>query len=143
MVDHGVKPNPANYGYDATQVALDAIVGAYPCKAFVLTNGDNYYHPEFIQQVAKSTAELTTVDFITHHWRGGHRNTFIRTELKIGSVDLGSIVVSDSLIKRAMSRHRNLFETHNYFVADWAFIQRLLLLKPTTHMIREILFIHQ
>jgi hypothetical protein len=143
MVDHDIKPNRTNYGYDATQVALEAIVGTYPCKAFVITNGDNYYHPEFLQQVAKSSAELTAVEFVSHHFRGGHRNQHIQTQFKCAHIDLGSIVVTDALMKTAMARYPSLFETHNYWVADWAFIERLLALKPTKRIIPEILFIHQ
>ena len=105
----------------------------------LLTNGDNYYTPNMVEEVSKRNEDFIYFDLIHSHVTESNHNRssygYINSELKYGRIDIGNVVVKSSLAKKA---------GFNSTVpdADWFYFEDILKLTPTVYKIDKVLFVH-
>lgn len=110
----------------------------------LLTNGDNYYVPTFVEMVTKAAVE-TDPDVVLFDMVHSYQNagltlappySTLKTKLQWGFLDIGSAVVRTSLAKKVGFRDRSAGADQVYF-AD---LQGASDLKVTK--INSVLFVH-
>lgn len=141
-----------DWGYFATDKALNYLLQTGACDYFLFTNGDNYYNLHFFDSVKNYLSNMTTmiaVDFISsHYWknRRGNQHIHIKAAFEHQKVDLGSVLVLGSSIS-ATPRSRFMYsfdDSTTLWDADWRFFQGILQ-KPstTTVVVPRVLMVHQ
>jgi hypothetical protein len=125
-----------NYGHLLRKWALENLkLDDY----ILLTNGDNYYTPNMIDEVLKRNEDLIYFDLVHSHKNVNNHNKhsygFMNSQLKSSHVDIGNVVVRSNLAKKVGFNSVK-------FAADWEYINDLLQLNPSIYKIEKILFVH-
>ena len=125
-----------NYGHLLRKWALENL----ELNDYVLiTNGDNYYTPNMIEEIDKRTEDLIYFDLVHSHKtkvnHNQHTYGFMDSKLQCSYIDIGNVVVKSQLAKKVgFSSTR--------FAADWDYIDDILKLNPSIYKIEKILFVH-
>lgn len=125
-----------DYGHTLRKWGLETLVTS---EYVLITNGDNYYMPTFIDEVVKRNEDFIYVDCIhSHKTPNNHNKTdygLLDAKLSRGWIDIGSAVIKSDIAK---SVGFNSTEFH----ADWVFFEELLKKSINTFKISKILFVH-
>jgi choline kinase len=125
-----------NYGHLLRKWALENIdLNEY----ILLTNGDNYYMPNMVDEVCNRNEDLIYFDLVHSHKNKNNHNKhtygYMNSQFKLGFVDIGNVVVKSNLAKKVGFNSIR-------FAADWDYINDLLKLSPSIYKIDKILFVH-
>lgn len=131
-----------DYGHSLREIGLQGVSGDY----VLLTNGDNYYVPIFIEAVSKAILEhdpdVVLFDMIHSHSRAGGRNvpkySFFKTSYKRRSIDMGSAVVRADLARGAGFRDKTFAGDATYFEDIAKIKENRLSIKK----LNQVLFVH-
>jgi hypothetical protein len=125
VIELPFSPDPGSYGYDATDWAVETLLDAGGCSHFLITNGDNYYLPQFMEIISEKINagyQFVAYDFLTHHQRD--KTNVIEVDIKRKFIDLGSFVLSaDVLRKSGASFMPEGPATSDVFARDWHFVK--------------------
>lgn len=121
---------PNKYGYDATDWALTHILNSTTpgtCTHLMFTNGDNYYLPSLLPELAQQlkSKDIVAWDFLTHHPR---QHNMMSVDFKMGLIDLGSFVVKTDWVRSLPIGFQNAAPPRAklaMFAADFYFIKAL------------------
>lgn len=125
-----------NYGHLLRKWALENVeLNDY----VLLTNGDNYYTPNMVEEIDKRTEDLIYFDLVHSHKtkinHNQHTYGFMDSKLQSSHVDIGNVVIRSEFAKKVgFSSTR--------FAADWDYINDILKLNPSIYKIEKILFVH-
>lgn len=104
-----------DFGHSLRAIALDKYVqNDYVC----LTNGDNYYTPNFVEEMQPymdQKSEVILFDFI--QWHPNKAYSAFRTQFAGGMVDMGSFITRADVAKSVGFRHRD-FCADGHFAND-------------------------
>lgn len=125
-----------NYGHLLRKWALENLeLNDY----VLLTNGDNYYTPNMIEEVEKRTEDLIYFDLVHSHKtkvnHNQHTYGYMNSKLQSSYVDIGNVVVKSKIAKKVGFNSTR-------FAADWDYIDDILKLTPSIYKIEKILFVH-
>lgn len=134
FIEHPTRTE--NYGHLLRKWALDNL----KLSDYVLiTNGDNYYTPNMIDEVLKRNEDLIYFDLVHSHKTINNHNKqsygFMNSQLKSSFVDIGNVVIKSNLAKKVGFNSIK-------FAADWDYISEILQLNPSIYKIDKILFVH-
>lgn len=105
----------------------------------LLTNGDNYYTPNMVDEVLKINSDLIYFNCIHSHKNKTNNNKssygFMNCELVRSKIDMGCVVVKTNLAKEVG------FNDISYD-SDWLYFEKLLSLSPKISKIDKVLFVH-
>ena len=105
----------------------------------LLTNGDNYYTPNMIEEVTKRSEDLIYFDLVHSHKTPHNSNNatygYMNSELVSSRVDMGNVVIKSELAKKVGFNSTD-------FAADWIYFNEVLELSPTIFKINKVLFVH-
>lgn len=125
-----------NYGHLLRKWSLDNVVKN---DYVLLTNGDNYYTPNMIEEVSEKTEDLIYFDAVhSHPTKVNHNKStygYFNSQLKRSHVDMGNVVIRSSLAQKVG------FNSIGY-AADWDYFEEVLKLSPTICKIDKVLFVH-
>jgi hypothetical protein len=125
-----------NYGHILRKWSLENLNLS---KYVLLTNGDNYYTPNFVHEILKFNEDFIYFDLIhSHNNKNNHNKSnygFMNTELICGKIDMGSVVVKSELAKKIGFKST----AHE---ADWIYFKDILETKPSVVKINKVLFVH-
>jgi glycosyltransferase involved in cell wall biosynthesis len=128
-----------NYGHELRKWGLKNLADS---DYVLLTNGDNYYTPNFVSQVLNLEDDFDFVYFnFVHAHKNGNSNNgstygFINSKLQRGFIDMGSVIIKTKIAKEIGF---NSTEFH----ADWIFFDSILKKqKIKIKKIDKILFVH-
>ena len=140
-----------DYGYQATQEIVDALVKKDHCDCIVATNGDNLFAPRFFERTGvydEESVSIVGVDFSTHHLRdvagGGKRmHQHVPVAMRYMYVDLSSVLLRrKTLAECSSAKFFPSCETVKFF-QDWVVLEKLLKqCKATYRLVPEILLLH-
>lgn len=125
-----------NYGHLLRKWALENLI----LNEYVLiTNGDNYYTPNMIEEVEKRNEDLIYFDLIHSHKKRINHNKdtygYLNSKIEESYIDIGNVVVKSELAKKVGFNSTR-------FAADWDYIDDILKLNPSIYKIEKILFVH-
>ena len=125
-----------NYGHLLRKWALENLeLNDY----VLLTNGDNYYTPNMIEEVEKRTEDLIYFDLVHSHKtkvnHNQHTYGYMNSKLQSSHIDIGNVVVKSEMAKKVGFNSTR-------FAADWDYIDNILKLDPSIYKIDKILFVH-
>jgi len=153
LLEPPFDPEPSFYGYDATDWALDTLLASGSCTHFLFTNGDNYYLPSLVEEVAKEIEKeklFIAWDFLTHHPRKDSNVITVRLQRQF--IDLGSFVVSASVLVTSdfVAKFMPFGDGTggDFFARDWHFVKSVTDYIERTHedkisLIHRVLFSHE
>lgn len=136
--------------YQCTDVGVVDVLAACPwCTHVLVTNGDNAYHPAFLQRTLLARVaprfgaggggwDLVATDFTTNGYTV--KATFAR-----GGIDLGSVLLSKAIVAKvggfvpALPPGARGLEAHD---ADWWFVKKALEVGGKGRVVHELLFFH-
>lgn len=125
-----------HYGHLLRKWSLENVVKN---EYVLLTNGDNYYTPNMIEEVSKCNEDFIYFDMVhSHSTKINHNKSsygYFNSQLKSSHIDMGSAVIRSSLARKVGF---NSME----FAADWHYFSDVLSLSPTTKKIDKVLFVH-
>jgi hypothetical protein len=138
-----------DFGHSLRDYGLKNSIG--DSEYIVITNGDNYYPPTWIEALErviatfpeKETPDFIMWDLISHHahmnWNFD-RNTpygLLTTKWELAAVDMGSVAVKTEIAQKVGFNSRA-------FAADWEYFNECYksLEKPTILKIPQILLVH-
>lgn len=125
-----------NYGHVLRDWALKNLVSS---EYVLITNGDNYYTPNMIEEVQKRKEDFIYFDCVHSHKTKNNQNStdygFMDTKLERGWVDIGCCVIKSNIAKKVGFK-----STH--FAADWFYFDEILQNKISIFKINKILFVH-
>jgi len=125
-----------NFGHQLRDWALQNIVQS---EYVLITNGDNYYTPNMVEEVSKREEDLIYFDFIHHHDNPRNENKstygFLKSKLENSYIDMGSVVVRSKLAKQVGFKSLEMG-------ADWIYFNEILKLNPSIAKIDKVLFVH-
>lgn len=133
---HEYPVRTENYGHLLRKWALkELILNEY----VLLTNADNYYTPNMVEEVSKHDEDFIYFDLIHSHKNKKNENNstygFMSTELVSSNIDMGCAVIKSSLAKK-------IGFNHSSYDADWKYFEEVLKTNPTIHKINKVLFVH-
>jgi len=125
-----------SYGHKLRKWGLDK----FATNNYVLiTNCDNYYTPNMVDEVLKIDADFIYFDMVHSHPTPNNENKidygFLKSKTKRGFLDMGSVVVKTDLAKKVG------FNDYDYS-ADWKYFDKILKLSPKIHKVDKVLFVH-
>ena len=125
-----------NYGHLLRKWALENL----ELNDYVLiTNGDNYYTPNMIEEVGKRSEDLIYFDLVHSHKtkvnHNQHTYGYMNSILQSSHIDIGNVVVKSELAKKVGFNSTR-------FAADWDYIESILDYHPSIYKIEKILFVH-
>lgn len=131
-----------DWGHSLRDEGLRSSTGDY----ILITNGDNYYVPKFLEfimiEVSNSNPDVVIYDMIHSHDRPGGRDlpaySFFETEFSRCNIDMGAAVVKGELARLAGFSDRTHDADATYFEAILAVTQKVLKVAK----IHRVLFIH-
>lgn len=134
FIEHPVRTE--NYGHLLRKWSLENVIKN---EYVLLTNGDNYYTPNMIEEVSKRNEDLIFFDLVHSH-KTKHNNNkstygYMDSELVCSRVDMGNVVIKSELAKKVGFNSTD-------FAADWIYFNEVLELSPTIHKINKVLFVH-
>jgi len=134
FIEH--KERTQKYGHLLRKWGLDNLVTN---EYVLITNGDNYYTPNMIDEVLKRKEEFIYFDCVHSHKTVLNYNKstygFMQTELRSSKIDMGCAVIKSNIAKKIGFNHFS-------FAADWKYFEEILRTKPTTFKIDKVLFVH-
>ncbi len=134
FIEHPVRTE--NYGHFLRKWALENVVTS---DYVLLTNGDNYYTPNMVEEISKRNEDFIYFDLIHSHKTKSNSNEstygYMKSELKRGFIDMGNVVIKSELAKKVG------FNSSEYH-ADWGYFEEVLNLSPTISKIDKVLFVH-
>jgi len=71
----------------------------------MVTNADNAYHPSFFEKTTSAEKDMVAVHFLTQMTNQNFR--MVKTEFRLGQVDLGAMLFSTEAVKRTGIRFSN------------------------------------
>jgi hypothetical protein len=105
-----VPYDPWNAGYDTTDEVLEYLENnGFSATSLVITNGDNYYSPNFLNELpSPDTVDMVAVDYWSRYKRGMEPLNMSSTicheaVIRCGMVDLGGVILN---YQRFQSEHR-------------------------------------
>lgn len=105
----------------------------------LITNCDNYYTPNMVNEVLSRNEDLIYFDCVHSHTTNmNHNNSsygHMNCKLVANKIDMGCVVVKTKLAK-------SVGFNSNGFSADWDYFNSILHLNPTISKIDKILFVH-
>lgn len=134
FIEHPIRTE--NYGHLLRKWSLENVIQH---EYVLLTNGDNYYTPNMIEEVSKRSEDLIFFDLVHSH-KTKHNNNkstygYMDSELVCSKVDMGNVVIKSELAKKVGFNSTS-------FAADWLYFEEVLKLSPTIHKINKVLFVH-
>lgn len=134
FIEHPVRTE--NYGHLLRKWSLENVIKN---EYVLLTNGDNYYTPNMIEEVSKRSEDLIYFDLVHSH-KTKHNNNkstygYMDSEMVCSRVDMGNVVIKSELAKKVGFNS-------TVFAADWLYFEEVLKLSPTIHKIDKVLFVH-
>jgi glycosyltransferase involved in cell wall biosynthesis len=124
------------YGHLLRKWSLENVVKN---EYVLLTNGDNYYTPNMIEEVTKRSEDLIYFDLVHSHKTPHNSNNatygYMNSELVSSRVDMGNVVIKSELAKKVGFNSTD-------FAADWIYFNEVLELSPTIFKINKVLFVH-
>lgn len=125
-----------NYGHLLRKWGLENLVTN---EYVLITNGDNYYTPNMVDEVLKNTEDLIYFDCIHSHDNILNHNKstygYMNSKLEISNIDMGCVVVKSSIAKSVG------FNSISYS-ADWDYFSEILSTSPSIKKIDKVLFVH-
>ncbi len=139
---HATDIRHNDYGSSLRDEGLKKVSSDY----VLLTNGDNYYVPRFIEIVsnaaASTKADAIMYDMIHSHDRPGARclppYSFFRTKYSRYNIDMGAAIVRSSLAKAAGFHDKSSEGDATYFED----VARLAGNDFKVHKVKQVLFVH-
>lgn len=126
----------SNYGHKLRKWSLENLE-LY--DYVLLTNGDNYYTPNMVDEVLKHDSDFIYFSCVHNHANKNNHNQssygFMDSKLKESNIDMGCVVVKSEISK-------NVGFNHISYAADWEYFNEILLRNPTVSKIDKILFVH-
>ena len=134
FVEHPIRTQ--TYGHILRKWALENLV----IRDYVLiTNGDNYYTPNMVEEVSKYSEDFIYFDCIHSHRRKRNHNQqdygLMISELKESMIDMGCVVIKSEIAKKVGFNHTN-------YSADWNYFRDVLEQNPSIVKINKVLFVH-
>ena len=134
FIEHPLRTE--HYGHFLRKWSLENVINN---EYVLLTNGDNYYTPNMIEEVSKRNEDLIYFDLVHSH-KTPHNNNkstygYMNSELVSSKVDMGNVVIKSELAKKVGFNSI-------VFNADWIYFNEVLQLSPTTFKIDKVLFVH-
>lgn len=134
FLEHPVRTQ--NYGHLLRDWALQNYVTS---EYVIITNGDNYYTPNMIDEVSRRNEDFIYFDCVHSHNTKNNSNLkdygYMNTRLERGWVDIGCVAVKSNLAKKIGFK-----STH--FAADWFYFEEILKFTKSIHKIDKVLFVH-
>ena len=125
-----------DYGHTLRGWALQKFVSN---KYVLITNGDNYYTPIFVDEISKCEQDFIYFDMIhSHPTKNNHNQTsygLLNSKLQRGWIDMGNVVIKSELAKKIGFTHRD-------YAADWHYFNDILKTSPSIKKIDKILMTH-
>lgn len=134
FIEHPVRTE--NYGHLLRKWSLENLdlIGRV-----LLTNADNYYTPNLVEEVLKYNEDLIYFNVVhSHHNRTNHNKSsygFMNVSLEESKIDMGCVVVNSDLAKRVGFNS-------TIYNADWVYFDELLKTNPSIYKIDKVLFVH-
>lgn len=134
FVEYPVRKN--DYGHSLRKWGLNNLASS---EYLLITNGDNYYTPNMVEEVLKVQKDFVYFNCIHSH-KTPNNNTkqdygYLDAKLSRGWIDMGSVVLKTSLAKKVGFNSVD-------FAADWFYFESILKLNPSIHKINKTLFVH-
>jgi glycosyltransferase involved in cell wall biosynthesis len=134
FIEHPTRSE--HYGHFLRKWSLENVIKN---EYVLLTNGDNYYTPNMIEEVSKRNEDLIYFDLVHSH-KTPHNNNkstygYMNSELVSSKVDMGNVIIKSELAKKVGFNSI-------VFNADWIYFNEVLQLSPTTFKIDKVLFVH-
>lgn len=125
-----------NYGHILRKWSLENLVtGDY----VLITNGDNYYTPNMVDEVLSKNVDLIYFDCVHSHDNIKNHNKssygYMNCLLSISNIDMGCVVVKSNIAKSVGFNHTG-------YAADWNYFSEILETNPSILKINKILFVH-
>jgi hypothetical protein len=125
-----------NYGHFLRGWAINNLIDN---EYVLLTNGDNYYTPNMVNEVLDRDEDFIYFDCVhSHTTEFNHNKTsygHMNCNLLVNQIDIGCVVVKTEISK-------SVGFTTNSYSADWNYFNSILSLNPSTTKINKILFVH-
>ncbi len=131
-----------DFGHSLRDRGLKSVSGNY----VLITNGDNYYVPRFVELVSKSIieteADVVMFDMVHSHNNPGGRKlppySYFQTRYRRRSIDIGAAVVRSELAKKAGFRDK----THDGDATYFEDIARVGERDLKIAKLNQVLFVH-
>ena len=134
FIEHPIRTK--NYGHILRKWGLNNI---NLLDYVLLTNGDNYYTPNMVNEVLKYDSDLIYFNCVhSHESKFNHNSSnygFMDCNLVRGNVDMGCVAIKSDLAK-------NVGFNDISFCADWTYFYQVLQKNPTITKIDKVLFVH-
>lgn len=134
FIQHPVRTE--NYGHLLRKWSLENVIRN---EYVLLTNGDNYYTPNMIEEVSKRSEDLIYFDLVHSHKTIYNNNKstygYMNSELACKKIDMGNVVIKSELSKKVGFNSVA-------FNADWIYFTEVLKLSPSIFKIDKVLFVH-
>lgn len=125
-----------NYGHFLRGWAINNLIDN---EFVLLTNGDNYYTPNMVNEVLNNDEDFIYFDCVHSHTTSiNHNNSsygYMNCQLAANKIDMGCVIVKTKIAK-------SVGFNSNGFSADWDYFNSILALDPTVYKINKILFVH-
>ena len=99
FIEHPVRTE--NYGHLLRKWSLENVIKN---EYVLLTNGDNYYTPNMIEEVSKRNEDLIFFDLVhSHKTKHNHNKStygYMDSELVCSRVDMGNVVIKSEFAKK-------------------------------------------
>jgi len=134
FIEHPIRKN--DYGHSLRKWGVDNLASS---EYLLITNGDNYYTPNMVDEVLKIKKDFIYFNCVHSHKTPNNNNKqdygYLDAKLHRGWIDMGSVVLKTYLAK-------NVGFNSVDFAADWFYFESILKLKPSIHKIDKTLFVH-
>lgn len=119
-----------DYGHSLRDIGLKKIKN--DSYYTLITNGDNYYTPNFIDELCMNGDEdFVYCNCVHSHWKYQARECALHRR----AIDIGGAVVKTEIAKKVGFPRRD-------YAADWAYFEEILKLNPTIRKVNKVLFCH-
>jgi glycosyltransferase involved in cell wall biosynthesis len=134
FIDHPERTE--HYGHMLRKWGLENLVTN---EYVLITNGDNYYTPNMVNEVLNKNKDLIYFDCVHSHENISNHNRssygYMNCNLSISNIDMGCVVVKSNIAKSVG------FNSVGY-AADWDYFNDILKTNPSIEKINKILFVH-
>ena len=134
FIEHPVRTE--NYGHLLRKWSLENIELS---EKVLLTNADNYYTPNLVDEVLKYEEDFIYFNVVHSHKNKSNHNKstygFMNADLICGKIDMGCAVIKSELAKQ-VGFNSIAFE------ADWYYFEDVLKTNPSILKIDKVLFVH-
>lgn len=134
FIEHPVRTQ--NYGHLLRKWSLENLELN---GRVLLTNADNYYTPNLVEEVLKCDEDFIYFNVAHSHKNKSNHNKstygFMNVLLEESKIDMGCVVVNSDLAKR-------IGFNSTIYNADWIYFDEILKTNPSTYKIDKILFVH-